>query len=287
MKKELIVELLQKFEETCYVYQGIECWSARELQLILGYNKWENFVKVIDKAKLTCKNSGAKISDHFPDIRKMIDLAKGAQRQVVDYALTRYACYLIAQNGDSSKNEIDFAQTYFAVQTRKQEIIEQRLNDIARVTVREKLSNSEKKLSGIIYERGVDDKGFAIIRSKGDHALFGGFTTNDMKRKLALPENRPLADFLPTLTIKAKDFATELTSHNVLENDLKGEQQITIEHVENNSAVRKMLLKRGVKPEMLPPDEDIKKVQRKLEGDEKKLLKEIKKNKGKRSSDPA
>ena len=283
MKKELIVELLQKFEETCYVYQGIECWSARELQVILGYNKWENFVKVIDKAKLTCKNSGAKISDHFPDIRKMIDLAKGAQRQVVDYALTRYACYLIAQNGDSSKNEIAFAQTYFAVQTRKQEIIEQRLNDIARVTAREKLSNSEKKLSGIIYERGVDDKGFAIIRSKGDHALFGGFTTNDMKRRLALPEKRPLADFLPTLTIKAKDFATELTSHNVIENDLKGEKRITLEHVENNSAVRKMLLKRGVKPEMLPPDEDIKKVQRKLEGDEKKLLKEIKKNKGKRS----
>ena len=287
MKKELIVELLQKFEEACYVYHDIECWSARELMEILGYNKWENFLKVIEKAKLSCKNSGAKVSDHFPDIRKMIGLAKGAQRQVVDYALTRYACYLIAQNGDSSKNEIAFAQTYFAVQTRKQEIIEQRLNDIARVTAREKLSNSEKKLSGIIYERGVDDKGFAIIRSKGDHALFGGFTTNDMKRRLALPEKRPLADFLPTLTIKAKDFATELTSHNVLENDLKGEQQITIEHVENNSAVRKMLLKRGVKPEMLPPDEDIKKVQRKLEGDEKKLLKEITKNKGKRSNDPA
>lgn len=166
--------------------------------MILGYNKWENFLQVINKAKLSCENSGAKISDHFPDIRKMIELAKGAQRQVVDYALTRYACYLIAQNGDSSKNEIAFAQTYFAVQTRKQEIIEQRLNDVARVTARERLSNSEKKLSGLIYERGVDDKGFAVIRSKGDHALFGGFTTNDMKRKLALPEKRPLADFPPT-----------------------------------------------------------------------------------------
>ncbi len=279
MKKELIAELLTKFEDACYVYQDIECWSARELQEILGYNKWENFLKVIDKAKLSCKNSGAKISDHFPDIRKMINIAKNAQRQVVDYALTRYACYLIAQNGDVSKNEIAFAQTYLAVQTRKQEIIEQRLLDVARITAREKLSNSEKKLSGIIYERGVDDKGFAMIRSKGDYALFGGFTTNDMKRKLDLPAKRPLADFLPTLTIKAKDFATELTSHNILEKDLKGEQPITNEHVDNNHAVRKMLLERGVKPETLPPDEDIKKVQRKLEKDEKKLLRDIKTDK--------
>ena len=279
MKKELIAELLTKFEDACYVYQDIECWSARELQEILGYNKWENFLKVIDQAKLSCKNSGAKISDHFPDIRKMINIAKNAQRQVVDYALTRYACYLIAQNGDVSKNEIAFAQTYFAVQTRKQEIIEQRLLDVARITAREKLSNSEKKLSGIIYERGVDDKGFAMIRSKGDYALFGGFTTNDMKRKLDLPAKRPLADFLPTLTIKAKDFATELTSHNILEKDLKGEQPITNEHVDNNHAVRKMLLERGVKPETLPPDEDIKKVQRKLEKDEKKLLRDIKTDK--------
>lgn len=279
MKKELIAELLEKFEDACYLYQEIECWSARELQEILGYTKWVNFLKVIDKAKSSCEKSGATISDHFADIGKMIELAKGAQREVVDYALTRYACYLIAQNGDPSKNEIAFAQTYFAVQTRKQEIIEQRLLDVARVNAREKLSKSEKKLSGIIYERGVDDKGFAIIRSKGDQALFGGFSTNEMKHKLALPGNRPLADFLPTLTIKAKDFATELTSHNVVEKDLKGEHQITSEHVENNRAVRKMLIERGVRPETLPPAEDVKKVQRKLESDEKKLLKEIQKNK--------
>jgi len=279
MKKELIAELLEKFENACYLYQGIECWSSRELQEILGYAKWDNFFKVIEKAKLACENAGTNISDHFAETGKMIELAKGAQREVVDFALTRYACYLIAQNGDASKNEIAFAQTYFAVQTRKQEIIEKRLLDVARVNAREKLSKSEKKLSGIIYERGVDDKGFAIIRSKGDQALFGGFSTNDMKRKLGLPANRPLADFLPTLTIKAKDFATELTSHNVTEKDLKGETQITREHVENNRAVRKMLIERDVKPENLPPSEDVKKVQRKLDRDEKKLLKEIKKKK--------
>ena len=279
MKKELIAELLEKFENACYLYQGIEFWSSRELQEILGYAKWDNFFKVIEKAKLACENAGTNISDHFAETGKMIELAKGSQREVVDFALTRYACYLIAQNGNASKNEIAFAQTYFAVQTRKQEIIEKRLLDVARVNAREKLSKSEKKLSGIIYERGVDDKGFAFIRRKGDQALFGSFSTNDMKRKLGLPANRPLADFLPTLTIKAKDFATELTSHNVTEKDLKGETQITREHVENNRAVRKMLIERDVKPENLPPSEDVKKVQRKLDGDEKKLLKEIKKKK--------
>lgn len=229
MKKEHIAELLDQFENACYIYNGLECWSARELQYILGYSKWDNFLNVIEKAKNACDNAGEKTSNHFADIGKMIELAKGAQREISDIALTRYACYLIAQNGDAAKSEIAFAQTYFAVQTRKQEIIEQRLLDVARVTAREKLSKSEKKLSGIIYERGVDNKGFAIIRSKGDQALFGGFSTNDMKRKLKIPDRRPLADFLPTLTIKAKDFSTELTSHNVLEKDLKGEKQISKE----------------------------------------------------------
>ena len=279
MKKELIAELFLKFEQACYNYKGIECWSARELQNILGYAEWRNFLKVVNKAKDASANAGEKLSDHFVDVNKMIDLAKGAQREIEDIALTRYACYLIAQNGDTTKQAIAFAQTYFAVQTRKQEIIEQRLLDIARVTAREKLSRSEKKLSGIIYERGVDDKGFAIIRSKGDQALFGGFSTNDMKHKLGVAANRPLADFLPTLTIKAKDFATELTSHNVVDKDLKGNTAISKEHVDNNRAVRKMLKERGVQPEQLPAAEDVKKIQRKLETEEKKANKNINKRK--------
>lgn len=277
MKKELIADLFAKFESACYIYDGIECWSARELQTIFNYSEWRNFLKVTDKAKVACEAVGEDTSHHFVDINKMINLAKGAQREVEDMALTRYACYLIAQNGDPAKPAVAFAQTYFAVQTRRQEIIENRLLDIARVSAREKLTKSEKKLSGIIYERGVDDKGFAIIRSKGDQALFGGASTTDMKKKLGVPATRPLADFLPTLTIKAKDFATELTSHNVTDKDLKGEQQISKEHIDNNLVVRKMLKERGVLPEQLPAAEDVKKVLRKLATEEKKIPRQTKK----------
>ena len=279
MKTELVSELLERFEKACYDVDDIECWSARELQEILGYSEWRNFQNAIGKAKESCRTAGEELQNHFRDVTRTAELANGATREVDDIALTRYACYLIAQNGDSAKAEIAFAQTYFAVQTRKQEIIEKHLLDVARMTAREKLSKSEKKLSGIIYERGVDDRGFAVIRSKGDQALFG-FSTNDMKRKLAVPKGRPLADFLPTLTIKAKDFATELTSHNVIDKDLHGENKISQEHVDNNRAVRKMLDERGVKPERLPAAEDANKVKRKLESESKKVLKDGKKLKG-------
>ena len=282
MKQELIKELFEKFESAAYITSGIEYWSARELQVLFNYTEWRNFLKVIEKAKKACENAGVNVTDHFVDVNKMVNIGSETLREIEDLALTRYSCYLIAQNGDSSKSEIAFAQTYFAVQTRKQEIIEQRLLEVERVSAREKLSKSEKKLSGIIYERGVDDRGFAVIRSKGDEALFGGYNTIEMKRKLGVPDKRPLADFLPTLTIKSKDFATELTSHNVKEKDLTGQNAISREHVDNNLAVRKILRERGVKPESLPPDEDLRKVKRKLESEGKKVLKDVKKIKGKK-----
>jgi len=277
MKKELITALFEQFEAAKQQNDSIEYWSARDMQGILGYAQWKNFEKVIEKAKAACENAGAEVKNHFSEFGKMVDIGSGVSREINDVALTRYACYLVAQNGDTTKSEIAFAQTYFAVQTRKQEIIEQRLLDVARVSAREKLSKSEKKLSGILYERGVDEKGFALIRSKGDQVLFGGFNTQMMKKKLGVPESKPLADHLSTLAIKAKDFANELTSHNVVEKDLKGVSKISEEHIENNRAVRKMLGERGVKPENLPAGEDTQKLKRKLASDDKKLLKDMQK----------
>ena len=278
MKSEEIKSLFSQFEAAASDLEGVECWSARELQILLGYSKWENFEKVIQKAKEACKTAGEEIDYHFPDVRKMIALGKGAEKEIDDILLTRYACYLVAQNGDSRKEEIAFAQNYFAVQTRRAELVEQRILEFERVKAREKLSQTEKQLSGILYERGVDSLGFAVIRSKGDQALFR-LNTQMLKRKMGIPESRPVADFLPTISIKAKDLAAEMTGLNVQSKDLKGQTKIEKEHVDNNLAVRNMLTQRGIIPENLPPGEDVKKLQRKLDGDEKKLLKGTKKKK--------
>lgn len=279
MKSEEIKQLFALFEAASSELEGIECWSARELQELLGYSKWENFEKVVQKAKDACQNAGEQVENHFPDVRKMVGIGSNTERAIEDIALTRYACYLIAQNGDSRKQEVAFAQNYFAVQTRRAELVEQRLLEFERVRAREKLSQTENQLSGILYERGVDSQGFAIIRSKGDQALFR-LNTQMLKRKLGVPENRPLADFLPTISIKAKDLAAEMTGLNVQSKDLKGQTNIEREHVDNNTAVRNMLTQRGIVPENLPPAGDVKKLQRKLEGDEKKVLKETRKKKG-------
>ena len=266
--KKLFDDIIHKSEDG-----AIEFWYARELQPLLGYSRCENFELVIKKAMISCENAGGNVNDHFRGVTKMIKLAKNAERGIKEYVLTRYACYLIAQNGDVRKDEIAFAQSYFAVQTRKQELIEDRIKLIERLNAREKLRESEKRLSQNIYERGVDDAGFGRIRSKGDQALFGGFTTKDMKERLRVKENRPLADFLPTLTIAAKNLATEMTNYNVEQKELYGEAPITDEHVQNNSSVREMLGQRGIKPEDLPPAEDLKKLERRVKRDEKKLMK--------------
>lgn len=275
MDKEIVVRLHSSFEDMVRMFPGTdtEYWCARDLQMLLGYTKWENFSKVIDKAITSCEKAGFDPKDHFLGIRKMVDLGSGAKREIEDIALTRYACYLIAQNGDPTKDPIAFAQTYFAVQTRKQEVVEKRLAEAERISARKKLSKSEKELSGIIFDRLRDNESFGRIRSKGDRALFGGRTTQEMKGKLNVPAKRPLADFLPTITIKAKDFANEITNFNIKQNELRTESGITDEHVRNNQEVRQLLVDRGIVPEALPPAEDVKKVERRLKTEQKKLPK--------------
>ena len=262
----------KSFEDIKHIDKhGVEFWYARELIRVLQYSNWQNFEKIIDKAKISCQNSDINVFEHFIDVSKLSKRGNNAEVEINDYKLTRYACYLIAQNGDSRKKVIALAQTYFAVQTRKQELIEERISYIERTEARGKLRESEKRLSQNIYERGVDDAGFGRIRSKGDQALFGGFTTKQMKERLGVQDKRPLADFLPTLTIAAKNLATEMTNYNVEEKDLQGESAITVEHVENNTSVRDMLGQRGIKPEDLPASEDIKKLERRVKREEKKL----------------
>jgi DNA-damage-inducible protein D len=272
MKKEIIVKLSQSFEESVHIEQDVEYWMARDLQVLFEYSSWDNFLNVIEKAKIACANSKSLINNHFREVMKMVSLGSGTKREIPDIMLSRYACYLIAQNGDSRKETVAFAQSYFALQTRKQELLEKHIAISERLEARDKLKQTENELSSVLYQHGVDDQGFARIRSKGDQALFGGNTTIEMKRKLGVPETRSLADFLPTITIKAKDFAGEITHFNVKKENLQGENLITEEHVKNNQGVRRVLIQSNIYPEELSAEEDIKKLEKKIKKEGERLI---------------
>jgi DNA-damage-inducible protein D len=277
MKLEVINRYVEDFNKFSYKVKDLEFWFARDLQILLGYSKWENFLNVIVKAKIACQKSGVNLDDNFSSTYRLTEMPNGGEKIVEDMFLTRYACYLVAQNSDSNKESVAFAMSYFAIQTRKQELLEKRISELERLQIREKLSGSEKVLSGLIYERGSDSKGFAIIKSKGDQALFGGYNTSDMKKRLGVSNSRSLADFLPSITIKAKDFANEITIFNIKkEGTTKNIKSISLDHEQNNRDVRKLLLQKGITPENLPAEEDVKKLQRKLKSDDKKIIKNAK-----------
>lgn len=282
MKLDNIINYFNNFNKFVYEVDGLEFWFARDLQNLLGYSKWENFLNAIEKAKNACINSGIKTDDHFANTVRAVNMPNGGVKEVEDLFLTRYACYLIAQNSDPAKEQVAFAMSYFAIQTRKQELLEKRLGELERLQAREKLSNSEKELSGMIYERGVDGQGFALIKSKGDQALFGGYSTGDMKKRLGIPSNRALADFLPTITIKAKDFANEITVFNLKkEGSIRSMLGVSGEHEKNNRDVRNLLIQKGITPETLPIEEDVQKLKRKIKSDDRLILKTAKKIKAK------
>lgn len=276
MDKDEIRRRSLAFDDYAHDDGGVEFWYARDIMKPLGYTKWQNFEIAVKRAMASCEAGKAPAQDHFAEVSKMIETGKGAHRDVKDYKLTRYACYLIAQNGDVRKEEIALAQAYFAVQTRKQEVIEQRVAELQRLQSRHALSESEKQLAGVAFERGVDSKGFAKIKSQGDKALFGGRGTRAMKRKLGVPDGKPLADVLPNVTLAAKNLATSMTAYNAEAKDLMGSDEIESEHVGNNQSVRKTLVDRGIRPEDLPPEEDTRKVERRVKADEKKLIKKPK-----------
>jgi len=282
MKKEIIKSLASNFNaHSNFTENNIEFWFARDIQHLLGYTKWNNFLNVISKAKTACETSGHLIEDHFADVGKMVKIGSGTEREIDDIMLTRFACYLIAQNGDPKKEQIAFAQNYFAIQTRKFELVEKRIRDWERLNARKKLSLSEKELSELIYERTGNEKDFGMIRSQGDKALFG-FSTSEMKKKMGIKTNRPLADFLPTITIKAKDFATEITIFNIKDKNIRKGNRIAWEHIRNNKSVRNLLIERGIVPEELPPEEDVKKVERRVKSEDKKFIKNPDKLKNKK-----
>jgi DNA-damage-inducible protein D len=272
LEKEIIVKLTQSFEEAVHVEDGVEYWMARDLQNLFEYADWDNFSNVIEKAKIACRNSKHEKDNHFRDVTKMVSLGSGSQREIPDCKLSRYACYLVAQNGDPRKESIAFAQSYFALQTRKQELVEKHIANVERLQMRHKLTQTEKALSSTLYQHGVDDQGFGRIRSKGDQALFGGKPTSAMKEKLGVPATRALADFLPTITIKAKDFAGEITQFNVKKENLHGENQITEEHIKNNEGVRQVLIQSNIYPEELPPEEDVKKLEKRIKSEDEKTF---------------
>lgn len=270
MKKEIIEKLTKSFEDSARIEQGVEFWLARDIQQLLEYDHWKNFLNVVEKAKTACRTASHHVLDHFADVGKMVSIGSGQAREIPDIMLSRYACYLVAQNGDPRKEAVAFAQSYFALQTRKQELLEKRIEMVERLKARQKLSQTEKELSAVLYEHGVDGQGFARIRSKGDQALFGGFTTTQMKRKLGIQQSRTLADFLPTITIKAKDFAAEITHFNVKKEGYAGEEHITEEHVKNNQDVRNLLAKSNILPENLPAEEDIRRFEKIINAENKK-----------------